>query len=65
MFVKKSSSLKYAGGEGASEDYSEKGGSSSIERKCTNLAKEQKAKFYIMRSCVAMLVCWHKHAADP
>lgn len=34
---------------------------SSIGRKCTNLAKEQKARFYIMRRCVAMLVCWHKH----
>nr|KYP58521.1 hypothetical protein KK1_013932 [Cajanus cajan] len=33
----------------------------SIGRKCTNLAKEQKARFYIMRRCVAMLVCWHKH----
>jgi len=33
----------------------------SIGRKCTNIAKEQKARFYIMRRCVAMLVCWHKH----
>ncbi|KAJ7947623.1 Rotundifolia-like protein [Quillaja saponaria] len=39
--------------------FSQKG--SSISRKCTNLAKEQKARFYIMRRCVAMLVCWHKH----
>ncbi|CAN1282767.1 Small polypeptide DEVIL 18 [Linum perenne] len=37
---------------------------SSITRKCSNLAKEQKARFYIMRRCVAMLVCWHKHG-DP
>ncbi|KAJ8750531.1 hypothetical protein K2173_015685 [Erythroxylum novogranatense] len=34
---------------------------SSITRKCSTLAKEQKARFYIMRRCVAMLVCWHKH----
>ncbi|KAF5470527.1 uncharacterized serine-rich protein C1E8.05-like [Juglans microcarpa x Juglans regia] len=34
---------------------------SSIGRKCTSVAKEQKARFYIMRRCVAMLVCWHKH----
>ncbi|KAJ4835862.1 hypothetical protein Tsubulata_050357 [Turnera subulata] len=33
----------------------------SISRKCSSLAKEQKARFYIMRRCVAMLVCWHKH----
>jgi hypothetical protein len=34
---------------------------SSISHKCSSLAKEQKARFYIMRRCVAMLVCWHKH----
>ncbi|KAF5751434.1 hypothetical protein HS088_TW02G00448 [Tripterygium wilfordii] len=39
--------------------YSQK--NSSIGRKCSSLAKEQKARFYIMRRCVAMLVCWHKH----
>ncbi|KAJ6904929.1 hypothetical protein NC652_022841 [Populus alba x Populus x berolinensis] len=39
--------------------YSQK--SPSISRKCSSLAKEQKARFYIMRRCVAMLVCWHKH----
>ncbi|ESW04044.1 hypothetical protein PHAVU_011G062700 [Phaseolus vulgaris] len=33
----------------------------SIGKKCTSLAKEHKARFYIMRRCVAMLVCWHKH----
>ncbi|XP_054814148.1 small polypeptide DEVIL 13 [Prosopis cineraria] len=35
--------------------------SSSIGKKCTDLAKEHKARFYIIRRCVAMLVCWHKH----
>ncbi|XP_023532334.1 uncharacterized protein LOC111794522 [Cucurbita pepo subsp. pepo] len=38
--------------------------SPSIGHKCSSLAKEQKARFYIMRRCVAMLVCWHKHG-DP
>ncbi|KAI9079370.1 hypothetical protein K1719_038669 [Acacia pycnantha] len=33
----------------------------SVARKCTNRAKQHKARFYIMRRCVAMLVCWHKH----
>lgn len=33
----------------------------SIARKYTNIAKQHKARFYIMRRCVAMLVCWHKH----
>ncbi|KAF8010739.1 hypothetical protein BT93_J1399 [Corymbia citriodora subsp. variegata] len=36
-------------------------GSSNISRKCSNIAKEQKAKFYIMKRCVAMLLRWHKH----
>ncbi|XWS53103.1 hypothetical protein CRYUN_Cryun11dG0129000 [Craigia yunnanensis] len=34
---------------------------SSISRKYSSMAKEQKARFYIIRRCVAMLVCWHKH----
>ncbi|KAE9616595.1 hypothetical protein Lalb_Chr03g0026501 [Lupinus albus] len=42
-----------------SRSYSQK--NSSIGKKCTNIAKEHKARFYIMRRCVAMLVCWHKH----
>jgi hypothetical protein len=33
----------------------------SITQKYSSLAKEQKGRFYIMRRCVAMLVCWHKH----
>ncbi|CAL0329151.1 unnamed protein product [Lupinus luteus] len=42
-----------------SRSYSQK--NPSIGKKCTNIAKEKKARFYIMRRCVAMLVCWHKH----
>ncbi|KAI0502050.1 hypothetical protein KFK09_016995 [Dendrobium nobile] len=30
----------------------------SFTRRCTRLAKEQRARFYIMRRCVTMLVCW-------
>ncbi|GAB2274396.1 hypothetical protein Dimus_009162 [Dionaea muscipula] len=29
-------------------------------KKCTTLAKEQKARFYIMKRCVTMLICWRK-----
>ncbi|KAI4368854.1 hypothetical protein MLD38_017362 [Melastoma candidum] len=36
-------------------------GSGNVARKYSSMAKEQKARFYIMRRCVAMLVCWHKH----
>ncbi|KAK4741847.1 hypothetical protein SAY87_025435 [Trapa incisa] len=35
--------------------------SSNITKKCTNLAKEHKARFYIMKRCITMLVCWNKH----
>ncbi|KAK9127491.1 hypothetical protein Syun_016288 [Stephania yunnanensis] len=31
----------------------------SFGRRCSRLVKEQRAKFYILRRCVAMLVCWH------
>ncbi|CAK9139163.1 unnamed protein product, partial [Ilex paraguariensis] len=30
-------------------------------RKCSSLAKEQRAKFYIVKRCITMLVCWNKH----
>ncbi|XP_047312363.1 small polypeptide DEVIL 13-like [Impatiens glandulifera] len=34
---------------------------SEIAHKCTRLVKEQRARFYIMKRCVKMLVCWGKH----
>ncbi|KVI03613.1 DVL-like protein [Cynara cardunculus var. scolymus] len=33
----------------------------NFTRKCGSLAKEQKARFYIVKRCVTMLVCWKKH----
>jgi len=36
----------------------------SFAHRCTKLAKEQRARFYIFRKCVAMLVCWQDSAAD-
>ncbi|XP_057982960.1 small polypeptide DEVIL 16 [Malania oleifera] len=32
----------------------------SFGRKCSHVVKKQRAKFYILRRCVAMLVCWHE-----
>ncbi|XP_010443711.1 PREDICTED: uncharacterized serine-rich protein C215.13-like [Camelina sativa] len=43
-----------------SRSLSQKG--ASVTRKCRNMAKEHKSRFYIMKRCVSMLVCWHKHA---
>ncbi|KAI4302398.1 hypothetical protein MLD38_038147 [Melastoma candidum] len=33
--------------------------------KCARLVKEQRARFYIVRRCVTMLLCWHDDPADP
>ncbi|KAI4385664.1 hypothetical protein MLD38_003661 [Melastoma candidum] len=33
----------------------------SFTRRCTRLVREQRARFYIMRRCVTMLVCWHDY----
>ncbi|CAN8254513.1 unnamed protein product [Cochlearia groenlandica] len=30
-------------------------------RKCGRLVREQRARFYIMRRCVIMLICWTDH----
>ncbi|CAK9165115.1 unnamed protein product, partial [Ilex paraguariensis] len=34
---------------------------SDFTRKCSSLAKEQRAKFYIVKSCITMLVSWNKN----
>ncbi|KAG1365796.1 ROTUNDIFOLIA like 8 [Cocos nucifera] len=31
---------------------------SSLSSRCARLVKEQRARFYIMRRCVTMLICW-------
>lgn len=36
-------------------------GRTSFTRRCANLVKEQRARFYIMRRCVTMLVCWREY----
>lgn len=36
-------------------------GRASFTRRCSSLVKEQRARFYIMRRCVSMLLCWHKY----
>ncbi|XP_042486986.1 small polypeptide DEVIL 16-like [Macadamia integrifolia] len=32
----------------------------SFGQRCSRLVKEQRAKFYILRRCVTMLLCWHE-----
>uniref|UniRef100_A0A0A9CXC6 ROTUNDIFOLIA like 8 n=1 Tax=Arundo donax TaxID=35708 RepID=A0A0A9CXC6_ARUDO len=38
------------------------GKSRSFSGRCARLVKEQRARFYIMRRCVTMLVCWREYA---
>ncbi|PIA60387.1 hypothetical protein AQUCO_00300109v1 [Aquilegia coerulea] len=33
----------------------------AFTRKCATLVKEQRARFYIMRRCVTMLICWRDY----
>uniref|UniRef100_A0A804KPW4 ROTUNDIFOLIA like 8 n=1 Tax=Musa acuminata subsp. malaccensis TaxID=214687 RepID=A0A804KPW4_MUSAM len=35
--------------------------SRSFSSRCAGLVKEQRARFYIMRRCVTMLVCWRDY----
>ncbi|CAN6568529.1 unnamed protein product [Malus baccata var. baccata] len=35
----------------------------SFGRRCNMLVKEQRARFYILRRCVTMLLCWHERGA--
>lgn len=41
------------GGGGVNED------GRTLGDKCRYIRKKQRAKFYIVRRCIAMLVCWH------
>ncbi|XP_074574822.1 small polypeptide DEVIL 11-like [Curcuma longa] len=34
----------------------------SFSSRCAGLVKEQRARFYIMRRCVAMLICWRDYS---
>ncbi|XP_042466964.1 small polypeptide DEVIL 11-like [Zingiber officinale] len=34
----------------------------SFSSRCAGLVKEQRARFYIMRRCVTMLICWRDYS---
>ncbi|KAG2723470.1 hypothetical protein I3843_02G149900 [Carya illinoinensis] len=36
----------------------------AFRRRCSMLVKEQRARFYILRRCITMLVCWQE-CGDP
>ncbi|GFP97368.1 hypothetical protein PHJA_001880900 [Phtheirospermum japonicum] len=57
-------------GKSSSSSYMSRSVSSSSQRcseftrKCSSMAKEQKAKFYIVKRCISMLVSWKKNGSD-
>lgn len=48
------------GGSGGDGGVNGADGSRTFGERCGHLAKKQRAKFYILRRCIAMLVCWHE-----
>ncbi|KAG7564699.1 DVL family [Arabidopsis suecica] len=54
------SSADFSSKSSLSRSLSQKG--ASVTGKCFKVAKEQKSRFYIIKRCVLMLVCWHKHS---
>nr|ADE76342.1 unknown [Picea sitchensis] len=35
-----------------------------FSKRCAALAKEQRARFYILRRCITILLCWHLCGED-
>ncbi|CAD6229165.1 unnamed protein product [Miscanthus lutarioriparius] len=60
LFRKRSGGGK--AGMGAMRGDGSGGKGRSFSGRCARLVKEQRARFYIMRRCVTMLVCWRKYA---
>ncbi|XP_074316201.1 small polypeptide DEVIL 16-like [Silene latifolia] len=44
------------------ENNNVEGESKSFNKKCSHVVKKQRAKFYIVRRCVAILLCWRDNA---
>ncbi|XP_047329958.1 small polypeptide DEVIL 13-like [Impatiens glandulifera] len=64
--LEKSSSMRTVSSSSSSTSTSsshkrESSKNSDLGRKCSNIVSEQRARFYIMKRCVKMLVCWPKN----
>nr|DAD30118.1 TPA_asm: hypothetical protein HUJ06_031586 [Nelumbo nucifera] len=33
-----------------------------LGRRCMTMGKQQRTRFYILRRCITILLCWHAHA---
>jgi hypothetical protein len=54
----KKGSRRSAGATTSSPPVRSGGSGRSVPGRLASLAREQRARFYIMRRCVTMLVCW-------
>uniref|UniRef100_A0A0E0FDC7 ROTUNDIFOLIA like 8 n=1 Tax=Oryza meridionalis TaxID=40149 RepID=A0A0E0FDC7_9ORYZ len=50
--------LTKKGSPRSEEGRASRGPSQSVPGRLASLVKEQRARFYIMRRCVTMLICW-------
>ncbi|KAI4295902.1 hypothetical protein L6164_035898 [Bauhinia variegata] len=37
---------------------------SSLKKRCLTAAKEQRSRFYILKRCIIMLLCWQKYEQE-
>ncbi|KAK1421146.1 hypothetical protein QVD17_23273 [Tagetes erecta] len=58
---KKKKKKKSGGGDGdGGHEAQDTCNSRTFGKKCSHIAKKQRAKFYIVRRCISMLLCWHE-----
>ncbi|KAK9154329.1 hypothetical protein Sjap_001809 [Stephania japonica] len=62
LLLRNSSSKSRSSGTSLHRSSSTTSSRVSFTRKCASLVKEQRARFYIMRRCVTMLVCWRDYS---
>ncbi|KAI3701468.1 hypothetical protein L6452_26568 [Arctium lappa] len=34
----------------------------TFQKRCLTMAKQERTRFYILRRCVSMLLCWNNHS---
>ncbi|XP_062208764.1 small polypeptide ROTUNDIFOLIA LIKE 3-like [Phragmites australis] len=56
-----SSSSSSSSSQGQGQGQGQQGSSARLSKKCVETVKEHRARFYIVRRCVSMLVCWRDY----
>lgn len=52
---------KQRGGGGGGLDGNCGGCVETTRRGCMSIVREKRSRFYIVRKCIVMLLCWHKY----